>query len=113
MDETGQTEVTQRSGGGQVSIGRSVGSGQSGQSVVPARRVSAAARLLLILVVARESDLVGELIVQLHLGLLGQRVLGDRLERLLHVDGLLSARLEVGDLVFAMAPLLRPLGRHL
>ena len=35
------------------------------------------------------------------------------LKGLLHVDGLLGRRLEVGDLVLAVAPLLRPLGRHL
>lgn len=38
---------------------------------------------------------------------------GDRLEGLLHVDGLLGAGLEVGDVVFAVAPGLSPLGGHL
>ena len=35
------------------------------------------------------------------------------LKGLLHVDGLLGRRLEVGDLILAVAPLLSPLGRHL
>ena len=77
------------------------------------RRASAAACILLVLIIPGEPDLIGELIVELNLGLLREGVLGDGLERLLDVNGLLGARLEVGNLVFAVAPLLRPLGRHL
>ena len=44
---------------------------------------------------------------------LGQGILGDSLKCLLDVDCLLGRRLEVGDLVLAVAPLLRPLRRHL
>ena len=43
---------------------------------------------------------------------LGEGVLGDGLEGLLHVDGLLGRSLEVGDFVLGVAPLLGALGRH-
>ena len=43
---------------------------------------------------------------------LGEGVLGDGLEGLLHVDGLLGRGLEVGDLVLGVAPLLGALGGH-
>lgn len=68
-----------------------------------------AARLLLV----RQLDLVGELIVQLHVRLLGKGVLGHRLEGLLHVQGLLGTRLEVWDAVLGLAPTLGTLGGHL
>lgn len=62
--------------------------------------------------VLAEFDLVGELVVELELGVLGERAAGDRLEGQLHVEGLLGAGLEVGDAVLALAPLLRALRRH-
>jgi hypothetical protein len=43
-------------------------------------------------------------ILQLLLSLLLQRVLGDRLERLLDVDGLLCGSLEIRDVAFRLAP---------
>lgn len=67
----------------------SVGKGRRGLAA------ALAARLLLV----RQLDLVGELVVELHVRLLGERVLCHRLERLLHVQGLLGARLEVRDAV--------------
>ena len=60
-----------------------------------------------------EPNLIGKLVGQTFLGLLRKRVLGDRLERLLHVDGLLGRGLEVGNLVLALAPLLRALCGYL
>lgn len=52
-----------------------------------------------------------ELVVQIEAGrLLAQGVPRDALERLLDVQRLLGGRLEVGHVVFRLAPLLRPLG---
>lgn len=42
-----------------------------------------------------------------------ERVPGDCLERLLHIDGFLGTGLEVGNVVFAVAPGLCPLRGHL
>ena len=44
------------------------------------------------------------MVLQLLLSLLLQRVLGDRLERLLDVDGLLCGSLEIRDVAFRLAP---------
>ena len=44
------------------------------------------------------------MVLQLLLSLLLQRVLGDRLERLLDIDGLLCGSLEIRDVAFRLAP---------
>ena len=49
---------------------------------------------------------------QLNLGFLLQCILGNRLERLLNVNGLLGGRLKVRDVALALAPGHRPLLRH-
>ena len=74
---------------------------------------SAATRVLGLVCVVAQLDLVGELVVHLHLRLLRERVPRDRLERLLHVDRLLRARLEVGNVAERVAPLLCLLRRDL
>ena len=60
-----------------------------------------------------ECDVVRESLVEHVVGLLRQRVLGDRLKCLFHVDGLLGRRLEVGNVVLAITPLLGSSGRDL
>lgn len=55
---------------------------------------------------ARDHSLVG---VELNLGLLLEGVLGDRLERLLDIDGLLGRGLKVRDVTLGLAPGHRPL----
>ena len=64
------------------------------------------------LLVVSEFDLVGEVVVQVEVLLLGEGVAGDGLEGELDVDGLLGARLEIGHLGLALAPLLGALRRH-
>lgn len=54
------------------------------------RPTLAAAAVHLAAGIASETDLVGKLVIQLHLRLLGQRTLGDGLERLFDVNRLLG-----------------------
>lgn len=58
----------------------------------------AGTRVLPCLGLVSELDLVGELVVQLHLGLLRQGITGNSLESQLHIDSLLSTGLKVGYL---------------
>ena len=68
--------------------------------------VLAGAGVLSGLLVSGQLDLVGEVVVQLDIGLLGESVFGDGLERLLHVDGLFGAGFKVRDVVLALTPAL-------
>ena len=80
----------------------------------PKRHYSASAAVVTRFVcVVTEFDLIGELVVHLDLRLLGERVLGDGLEGLLHINSFLGRRLKVRDVAFAVTPLLRSLRRHL
>jgi hypothetical protein len=63
--------------------------------------------------ITAESDLIGELAVELDFALLGESVASNRLEGLVYVDCLFGTRLKKGDVVFAGAPLLRSFRRHL
>ena len=74
----------------------------------PTARVGGPARLRPV-----ELDVFWESVVEHVVGLLRQRVLGDRLKCLFDVDGLLGGRLEVGNVVFAITPLLGSPGRNL
>ena len=60
-----------------------------------------------------EIDLVGEIVVKVDVGFAGEGVLGDRLERLFHVDRLFGRRLEVRNVALCVAPLLGALYRNL
>lgn len=63
--------------------------------------------------VSRELDLVGELIIETGLRLLGKGVLGDGEEGLLHINRFLRTCLVVGDVILWLAPMLRPFSRNL
>lgn len=72
--------------------------------------LAAAPLFWFILVCVGEFDLIWEFVVELYLRLLSQRILSNCLESLLHIYGFFSARLEVRDVSFTMAPLLGSLG---
>ena len=57
--------------------------------------------------------MVGEIVVKVDVGFAGEGVLGDRLERLFHVDRLFGRRLEVRNVALCVAPLLGALYRNL
>ena len=69
--------------------------------------------LLLFLLFVAEIDLVGEVVVEVDVRFSSKRVFGDGLEGLLHVDRLFRGSLEVGNVAFRVAPLLRTLYRYL
>lgn len=63
--------------------------------------------------IVRQTDWVGELVVQLRLALLRQRQLGHRLEGQVDIVSVLGRRLKVRDVVLWLAPHLCPVPRHL
>ena len=69
--------------------------------------------LLLFLLFISEIDLVGEVVVKVDIRFSGERVLGDGLEGLLHVDRLFCRGLKVWNVACVMAPLLGALDQDL
>jgi len=63
--------------------------------------------------VVGETDLIRKLVVEFGVRLERQCLPRDRLERLLHIQRFLRARLKVRQVAFARAPLLRSLRHHL
>ena len=97
-----------------VARGRSYTVARSSTATTTSATLACAVVLSRGTLVGRKVDLVWKLrVVQLHLGLLGEAILGDSLKCLVNVNSLLGGRLKIGNVVLALAPTLGPLSGHL